>query len=266
MSRKLENTVIQRYIAPEVVDHLASNYVTGLLNARVTRRVNKLRKQYDYLALDTRITYWEQKLAPLNEQVPELVPKPETWKKIQQSLHLTDSKLATKQAEQQGQSWFKWPSLSMWQLSSVFSLVVCVVLGFQLINQPAITPTVPDALSYIAVLESENETPQVVASTYGESKTLVLDILTLPDIDTEQSYELWVTSKTDNQTRSLGEIPKGTTNFDRQLSEAEWRLIADSSFLLISIEDEGGSALGEPSEDVISRGLCIRLAEREVQI
>lgn len=53
-----------------------------------------------------------------------------------------------------------------------------------------------------------------------------MDILNLPEIDSEESYELWVTSKTDNQSRSLGEIPKDLTNFDRQLSEAEWRLMA----------------------------------------
>jgi anti-sigma-K factor RskA len=88
---------------------------------------------------------------------------------------------------------------------------------------------------------------------------LVLDILTLPEIDSEESFELWVTSKTDNQTRSLGEIPKGQSSFDRQLSDAEWRLIADSSFLIISVEDIGGSALGEPSDRVVSKGLCIRL-------
>jgi anti-sigma-K factor RskA len=124
------------------------------------------------------------------------------------------------------------------------------------------SPTEPalGTLSYVAVLQDDNQTPQVVASSYDESKTLVLDILNLPNIDSEESFELWVTSKTDNQTRSLGEIPAGVQSLDKALSEAQWRLIADSSFLIISVEDQGGSALGEPSENIVSKGLCIRLA------
>lgn len=248
MSRKLEQTMLQRYVSAEIVDHLASNYVMGLLTPRVRRRVESLRSDIDFRAIDQRIDYWEQKLSPLNNEVPELAPQPETWKNIQNSLNLGQ--------QEQKQSRFAWLSLSMSQWAAAFSFVFCVIIGVNLLQSE-------DSLgkmSYVAVLEDSSQTPQVVAATYGDSKKLVLDILTLPDIDSEQSFELWVTSKTDNQTRSLGEIPQGVSNFDRQLSEAEWRLIADSSFLVISVEDSGGSALGEPSEDVISRGLCIRLA------
>ena len=257
MSSKLEKSRMQRYESFEVVDHLASNYVMGLLKPLVRRRVDALRNQFDYVHIDQRISYWEQKLSPLNDTASELQPLPASWENIQAQLNMGQQHEAmVDMPDQTSEGPFAWLSNSLLRWSSALSLVLCIFLGFTLWQQE---PSLGE-LSYVAVLEDSNNSPQVVAATYGDSKKLVLDILTLPEIDQEQSFELWVTSKTDNQTRSLGEIPQGTNSFDRQLSEAEWRLIADSSFLIISVEDEGGSALGEPSEMVISRGLCIRLA------
>lgn len=255
MSKQLKKSNLQRYSSPIVVDHLASNYVTGLLTPKVRLRVDALRKQFDFRHIDYRIDYWEQKLSPLNDKTPELAPLPETWQSIQTRLNL-----GQQQAEKRS-SLFSWLSFPVSKWAGAFVFVVCAVFGASLLR-PADSL---GALSYVAVLEDSSQTPQVVAATYGDSKKLVLDILTLPEIDSEQSFELWVTSKTDNQTRSLGEIPKGQNSFDRQLSDAEWRLIADSSFLIISVEELGGSALGEPSDRVVSKGLCIRLPAGEDQ-
>lgn len=262
MSRKLETSLIQRYSSPVIVDHLASNYVMGLLSPLVRKRVEALRTQFDYRSIDQRIDFWEQKLSPLNNATPELTPLPETWRNIQAALNMDkqDTQAEQKYAEK-AHGIFTWSSFSILKWSTAFSLMLCVVLGYSLLQQNKAL----DPLSYVAVMQDTNQTPQVVAATYGESKKLVLDILTLPEIDPEESYELWVTSKTDNQSRSLGEIPKGLTSFGRQLSQAEWRLIADSSFLVISVEDAGGSAIGEPSDRVVSKGACIRLTAWEEQ-
>ncbi len=250
--------IIQRYTSTEIIDHLASNYVMGLLNPSVARRVDQLRAQPQYNALEQRIEYWEGKLSPLDDSTPELPPKPQSWTIIQQRLNHTDN--TEHSSSPQGilsklQRWFSPPRLAM-----AFSIVVCTLV----INTAFFETSSPElargSLSYIAVLEDQQQTPQVVASSFSESKTLVLDILNLPALDDDQSYELWVTSKSDNQTRSLGEIPMGVSSIDKTLTTAQWRLIADSSYLLISVEEQGGSALGEPSDSIVSKGLCIRLA------
>lgn len=267
MSRKLEPSSFQRYSSTVVVDHLASNYVMGLLSPRVRKRVDSLRTQFDYRHIDQRIDFWEQKLSPLNNTIPELAPLPETWLNIQAKLDMGQARTQTEQKHaEKAAGIFAWPSFSILKQpilkwSTAFSLVICFVLGYNLLQQN----NALDPLSYVAVMQDSDQTPQVVAATYGASKKLMLDILGLPEIDPEESYELWVTSKTDNQSRSLGEIPKGLTSFNRQLSQAEWRLIADSSFLIISIEDVGGSAIGEPSERIVSKGACIRLTGWEEQ-
>jgi anti-sigma-K factor RskA len=234
----------------------------GLLSPLVRKRVDTLRAQFDYRGIDQRIDFWEQKLSPLNNAIPELAPMPETWLKIQAKLDMGKQGAKTEQQQTaQAGGVFAWLSFSMLKWSTAFSLAICFVLGYSLIQQNEAL----DPLSYVAVMQDNNQTPQVVAATYGTSKKLVLDILSLPEIDSEESYELWVTSKTDNQSRSLGEIPKDLTSFNRQLSEAEWRLIADSSFLVISVEDAGGSAIGEPSDRVVSKGVCIQLTAWEQQ-
>lgn len=271
MSRKIEKPnksgLIARYSSPELVDHLASNYVMGLLSPLVKKRVETLRRDFDYRQIDQRINFWEQRLSPLNDETPDLAPLPQTWKNIQAIVnHGQVSTQDARQARVQttNESWWQTYSFGKW--SGAFSFIICVVIGFALLKPTDVqNNTGFGALSYLAVLEDDNQNPQVVATTYGESKQLVLDILSLPAIDPEETFELWVTSKTDNQTRSLGEIPIGQTSFDRLLTEAEWRLIVDSSYLVISIEDEGGSAIGEPSESIISKGLCIRLADRDKQ-
>lgn len=271
MSRKIEKpnkaSAIARYSSPELVDHLASNYVMGLLSPLVKKRVDRLRRDIDYRQIDQRISFWEQKLSPLNDHTPNLAPLPQTWKAIETSLnHGQAASQHPRQARGKATNESWWSAFTFGKWSAAFSLIICVVIGFVLLKPTDVTnETGLGNLSYLAVLEDDNQSPQVVATTYGQSKQLVLDILSLPQIDSQETFELWVTSKTDNQTRSLGEIPKGQISFDRLLSDAEWRLIVDSAYLVISIEDEGGSAIGEPSDSIISRGLCIRLANRDKQ-
>lgn len=256
MSRQLNSKLIERYNNKTVAEHLASNYVLGLLTTKATKRVDSLLDSYQYAYLESRIQYWERKFSPLNESTSEIAPLPTTWDNIQKSLQIG--------AYQEGASPKNesvWKRFSWLSFSGAFSIVACAfLLFFTVTKQEQLGP-----VSYVAVLENNNKQPQVVATTYGNAQRLVLDIIDLPELSGEQSYELWVSSKTDQQVRSLGEIPFGKNSFDRDLTVAEWRLIKDSFQLLISIEDEGGSAIGEPSDIIVSRGLCIRLDKDEGQ-
>ncbi|GBL02899.1 anti-sigma factor domain-containing protein [Glaciecola sp. KUL10] len=256
MSSELEQNIIKRYQNDKVIEHLASNYVLGVLSPSVKSRIDRLRLSLDYQMLDKRIIYWESKLSPLDTLTPELDPHLNTWTNIQAQLNIGDQ---SKLERPNSFSIFHiLNGFGFWKISSVFSLMLCALLGFHLLNQEALGP-----LSYVAVLEDETERPQIVASTYGESKQLVLDIIDLPALEEDQTFELWVVSKTDQQVRSLGEVPRNEKSFKRMLSEAEWRLIKDSLSLKLSVEDEGGSAIGEPSELIVSRGLCIRLESND---
>lgn len=237
---------LNRYQSPEVIDHLASQYVLGTLGKLVKRRVEGLRNSIE--ALDQRIYYWENHMSPLLDSTPELAPKPETWDAIQ-------NRIAPAKSRETQKAPF-WESLLLgWkQVSLALSVMFVALLGY--VNFSQVSPE----LSYIAVLNDEQQNPTLVAATYGESRKLVLDYVNLPNLDEEQSLELWVTSKTDKQARSLGVLPVSGDNFERELTVAEWRLIKDSDELLLTLEEAGGSPFGEPSEELVSRGFCIQLS------
>lgn len=114
-----------------------------------------------------------------------------------------------------------------------------------------------DPLSYVAVLTQPEGQAHLAASTYGESQKLVVNIINAPVIDKAESLELWVVSKTDKQARSLGLIPNDQSLLEQQLTSAQWRLIKDSDSLIATVEEAGGSAIGEPSDVIVSRGLCV---------
>jgi len=56
-------------------------------------------------------------------------------------------------------------------------------------------------------------------------------------------------------------LPRNMSLVEQQLTEAQWRLIKDSDSLIVTIEEQGGSPIGEPSDIIVSRGLCVRLQE-----
>lgn len=255
MSRKL-NKVLLRYRRAEIVEHLAYQYVLGQLSTLVSKRVERLIGTADYPELNKAVVSWENSLSSLNEKTPEVEPYPETWHHIQKRLNMLDT-------DQDKNATFitNWLALIKQNWFASASFASCVVLVMLLIVQ---APSQDSSLSYVAVLQDSQNQAQIVAATYGDSKRLVLDIIDLPAINDDETFELWVASKTDKQLRSLGEIPVGTNAFERQLTLAEWRLIIDSSYLVVSLEEEGGSAIGEPSEQILSKGLCVRLSAWEV--
>lgn len=244
---------LKRYHHPKVIEHLAANYVLGPLPKRVRRRVNNLRQTGQYPLLNQRIQFWQHKMSPLDDKIPSLAPKTDTWHKIQAQInppvHTAPS------------PWYRVFTPRFYQWTSACSLLMLALLSVYMLTQaPSVGP-----LSYVAVLADDKQNAQLVAATYGQSQTLLLDIVELPEIASGETLELWVTSKTDRQTRSLGEIPLNVSSFARKLTTAQWRLIKDSESLLISIEEAGGSAIGEPSGTIVARGACVRLSAWQTQ-
>ena len=268
---------LMRYTNPTIIDHIASHYVLGTLSTRARNRTEQLLPYYHELA--ARVDYWQQSFIGLDEQTEELVPQESTWQAISAQIdnmtieknreQLIQNLVQAKQPQTQKtktvsfdwlariKQWFALPHANLMHAASV--LVICL-LSFALLT-PDEQALIEDPLSYVAVLTNDSQQAQLVASTYGESKKLVVNIINTPDITTEEDLELWVVSKTDHEARSLGIIPRDLDLIEQQLSEAQWRLIKDSASLIVTIEDLGGSSIGEPSDTIVSRGLCVQLKE-----
>lgn len=244
---------LNRYQNPTIIEHLASQYVIGALPARVRARVERLRLQN--FALEYAINDWQNRFVSFDETTPELDVDEQNWQQIEQQLGFVKTHSATKPRSLLSQfgEWLTTPRLVL--TSFMFSFVA--LISFLVVNPLNST----DPLSYVAVLENQQDDAHLVASTYGESKKLVLNIVKSTPLDQEQDLELWVISKTDQQARSLGVLPQGQEIVEQQLSDAQWRLIKDSHSLIVTLEEKGGAAIGEPSDDVVSRGLCVRLTD-----
>ena len=265
-------TTSQRYTTPKVVEYLASQYVLGTLTSRVHKRVTTFLETHS--ALEQPINDWQIKLSSLDATTQELVPKDETWHNIAEQLAISTNTFTTDHEPSVNKkphssvndlTWWQrvcnkincWLQMPSYQYASAFSLVFLVTI----VSLMSMNKTELDPLSYVAVLTDTNEKAHIVASTYGESQKLIVNIINTPKLSSDKSLELWVVSKTDHQARSLGVLPKDQRLLEQQLTNAQWRLIKDSLSLIVTIEDDGGSAIGEPSEIIVSRGLCVRLKE-----
>ena len=266
MPKQLNQMPSKRYYQTEIIEHLASQYVLGTLTINVQRRVANLLRENT--PLEQRINYWQERLVSLDHTTEELPPSELSWQKIAE--HLAQNKI-TNTAPQQSSNEIKkhnqrsiytiintWLTVPFNRYASGLSFATCALIALLVFN-PDVTTN--DPLSYVAVLTEQNGQAHMVASTYGNSQKLVVNIINSPEINDNQALELWVVSKTDEQARSLGIIPIGKTLIEQQLTTPQWRLIKDSQALIVTIEDLGGSPIGEPSELVVSRGLCIRLQE-----
>jgi len=247
MSGALVSKTLRRYQNPEIIQHIASQYALALLSPHARARADSLRQ--DISTLNAAIHSWQNHLASLDEVTPELSPKKESWDKISATL------FPDQQANPQ-LSW--WQKINSWTAAGAFAMALLLSITWY-----ALSPVASSSLSYIAVLTNEQGQAQLVAATYGEDRTLVLDMAQLPKVEDEEELELWVISKSDSEARSLGTLPKGQTSLSQTLSEAHWRLIKDSDSLIISVEEIGGSAIGEPSEQILAKGICVRLSAWE---
>jgi len=253
------NSKAARYQNTHVIEHLASQFVLGMLSRRVHQRVVKLSK--NNILLEQRINFWQQKFICIDQNTAELPPSEKTWSMIANEL---DFDRVTKKEREANicTKLYRWLTgffdLATNKVTLVFSFIAAIfaiLVAVNPINDNS------DPLRYVAVLTEQSGQAHLVASTYGESQKLIVNIVNSPKIAVDQSLELWVISKTDGEARSFGVITKGETLMEHQLTNAQWRLIKDSQSLIVTIEEHGGSAIGEPSEKVVSRGLCVRLQE-----
>jgi anti-sigma-K factor RskA len=265
----------KRYANKEVVEHLASQYVLGTLTEKTHLRIEGMLSYNPILA--ERIDYWQNRFVSLDQQTPALPPSEVSWQNIADKLdmpveqtvqdkqvvpenvnntHNQAEKLLSGFINRLMNSFHGWLTPN-YRLASGFSVLAFAL--FALFFNPLADKS--DPLSYVAVLTEQSGQAHLVASTYGDSKKLVVNVINSPKITEQESLELWVISKTDAQARSLGLIPLDKPLIEQQLTTAQWRLIKDSDSLIVTIEEAGGSAIGEPSEQIVSRGLCIRLQE-----
>ena len=112
---------------------------------------------------------------------------------------------------------------------------------------------------YVAILLDESDEPVLTALAAKEGRKLWLKWEDL-QVSEGQSLQLWSQSRVDGEIRPLL-VFDNTDMEETVLDKAGWQLIKNASHLIITREQRGGSPLGEPSDQILAKGVCVRLAK-----
>lgn len=233
-----------RYQNPELQDHLAATYVLGTLRGQARRRMETLMRQD--AALGTKVSQWEQRLSPLDDRVVATKPKVATWWQIQAAINGTPESALTRLRRQ----------LNLYRYLSA-SAFACALLVAFLAWGPIIQPA-PGGISYVAVMKDDRQQPMMVATLEKAQGLLRLNLIRKPILKANQSLQLWSVSKQDGSIESLGLVDV-TQRIETKVSEPQWSLIANSEYLILTIEHQGGATTGFPSAFVVAKGLCVKV-------
>jgi anti-sigma-K factor RskA len=224
----------------------AFDYVTGVL--RGSERDQFEQRLQHNPELQSEVSFWEEQLMNLSEQEEGVKPDPEVWDGIAARIIQNNEK----SSPQKTPRFWLWPGVAAF---ATLLLTICV--GLLIARDPLQQPNA----DYVAVLTDKSGKPQltVLTATGGEQLWLKWENVQIP---VDKNLQLWAISKRDGQIRPLGVFAE-TDLHSLKISVAQWRLIKDASHLILTEEDVGGSALDEPSELIVAKGVCVLLAQVE---
>lgn len=237
-------------LQPEDYDNMAFEFVLGTLP--VSERTAFEQELEDNIQLRYKVSDWEEKLIGLTAEVVPVAPAPNTFEKIQSRINPASSPSQIQESNNPIKSF--WDNVLPWKLISGFAFTLFFAVG--LLNYHSVTPSHSLNADYLAVLLNSDDKPILTAVTGIDDNQLWLtwEQWSLPK---DQSIQIWAKSKRDGQVRPLLVVNQPLQSI--RLDEATLRLIKDSSHLILTQEESGGSAIDEPSDKVIATGVCIRL-------
>ena len=238
--------------SPETTS-LAFEYVLGTLDIH-ERETFAAQMRRDH-ALQDEVLFWEKHIEMHPHLDKELAPKPDTFQHILQRINQAQE---TKQTREEPKTSF-FDFLFSWRNATVFSfMALVVVVGLtSFTKQDALSPNT----DYVAVLVDNAQQPVLTALTASEGSTLHLKWEAF-EKPSDQSLQLWSKSRRDGEIRPLFVFDDAQSIV--ALDQASLRLIRDSSHLIITLEESGGSPFDVPSELVIAEGACVRFSPIDV--
>ena len=227
-------------------DRLAAEHALRLLEGEelVTAR-GLMASDPDFAAL---VAQWEDRLAPMLDEVSAAVPRPELWAQIQRKLaHDVPG----------GEVVALRKRVRQWQFASIASAAAAMALAFFAFVQPAQPPAnAPDMPAPSAPLMANipiGETPLRLAVTYIPDRTELLVSASGLTADGVHDHELWLVMP-QGAPQSLGVVVPGE---ERRVSVNPdvSRALADGSQILLSREPLGGAPDKAAPGPVVANGI-----------
>jgi len=190
------------YNNPELIEHLASEYVLGTLIGKARLRFERLMLE-SYLIRRT-VWEWEQRLYPMSEGIEETEPPSHLWQAIQQRLAKTQPVKPQSVETKEG----LWHSLAFWRswssLSSVAAVVLIMTITFQLLPTEQL-PT--DQIEAVAVFSDDENQPLWLISSNLNTGKIGIRAVNATAAEVQKSFELWMLPSGTEPPRSMGLLP-----------------------------------------------------------
>ena len=214
---------------------LAAEYVLGTLRGGARRRYQKLMMESQLITETTWM--WEQYLNGLGQKIPPVEPPPSVWQAIERQLGFVQSETAEnvvtlKPAKPQ--------KTVIWQTIAGLATAAAVILAVVLM--PAKPPEIAPVTD-IAVVSDAEAKPlwliEISATTLAVRSTANLQTRT------DKDFELWMVPANGGAPVSLGLLPEGG---QLAITRPDWFSLRDIAALAVSLEPNGGSPTGSPTE------------------
>lgn len=229
------------------IEELAGEYVIGTLPAN-ERAAISLRRQSD-AALDAAIVRWEQRMAPLLEQVTPVEPPSGLFDKIQSKISDPVEVISIGQHRETVAQVTR-----PWRIATgAMTALAASLAGFILWTGPVGKPMSP---KYVAVLQEESHTPAFLMTVDMKTHMCAIKTVVSPP-KSGKNYELWMVHDTFDQPKSLGLIAKNDMEVMPMASDIDPDLYMNATFA-VSLEPAGGSPTGKPTGPVMYAGRLVQ--------
>jgi anti-sigma-K factor RskA len=229
---------VMNYQHPELQKRLAAEYVLGSLQGKARLRFERL--MVEQPSLRRLVTAWEQRLAPLSNQLAPVPVPPAVWQTIRQRLGF----IVVEQKPVSKPFWLTWA----WGGSLLASAVAGVLVWNTLIYQPDVIPSYKD----LAVLSTDKAEPTWIVRVNADSSALQLSSLQQVSVPSDRDLELWAIA--DGAPESLGVIKLSQGQGSLTFTAQQRQRLRSGKVLAISIEPKGGSTTGSPTGAVLFTG------------
>jgi anti-sigma-K factor RskA len=213
----------------ELVDRLAAEYVLGTLRGRARRRFERWLVSPQVGAL---VTAWEDRLAGLEPQLKGVTPPASAWRGIENRLQLRRLKRAP---------------LTRW-LAVAASVAFFALVAVFVLRQP-------EPVTQKAFIQADAQNIYWRVELLGDNEELSLHVHKVHDLPPGKSHELWVIPVSGGAPVSLGLLPH-TGDHHRVLTATQRAALAGAKTIAVSLEPEGGSPSGAPTEVLLTAPLA----------
>lgn len=251
-------------MTPEDRDQLASEYVLGTLS--VEERAEATTLAASDPVFRAAIVAWQQRLAPLDEATPAVVPPPAVWHRIEAAIgaapaartpgtsilqvgageRLADSAGPTDLADVRRRL-HGWRAAAAAMTAIAASLAAIVILD-------RLPPPTDEPGSYIAVVNRDGSLPALIVSVDTAAGLVTIRSLAT-ERPTGRSLELW-SIPNGQQPISLGVIDPNEPVTRVRPESAD--VIPTEGVFAVSVEPEGGSPTGAPTGPVVYSGALVK--------